>query len=164
MKKIFIILLSVLTFVSSSCSQLNQNEMTVANNTFGKLAEAIQSKDSAEIQKMFSKKSKKESDFEENLECLLEFIQGNVLSYSAKVHSVPCIYEYGKMKKEITSTCVLTTTEKVYYVALKECVKDDFDKENEGIVSLYIIESKQWNDEYLYTGDGNWISGINIKK
>ena len=49
-----------------------------------------------------------------------------------------------------------------YYIAIRECTKDDFDNNNVGVISIYIIKSEDWDEDYIYRGDGKWTPGINI--
>ena len=74
------------------------------------------------------------------------------------------IKEDGKKRKEIQSAFCINTTESTYYIAIKECILDEFDDSNVGVVSIYIIESKNWIDDCVYRGDGKWIPGINIEE
>ncbi|MBQ8276747.1 MAG: DUF5104 domain-containing protein [Clostridia bacterium] len=48
----------------------------------------------------------------------------------------------------------LETTEGTYYIAIKECVQDEFDGNNVGVMSFYIIEEKNWDKDYIYRAGG----------
>ena len=54
------------------------------------------------------------------------------------------------------------TTKKTYHIAIYQCIRDDSNENNVGIISIYIIDSKYYNEPYVYRGDGNWTPGINI--
>ena len=56
----------------------------------------------------------------------------------------------------------LETSAQKYYIAIRECTKDDFDNNNVGVISIYIIKSDDWDEDYIYRGDGKWTPGINI--
>ena len=93
------------------------------------------------------------------------FIHGDIVAFSsASEAGVGTDYriESGKKRKEIQSAFCISTTENTYYIAIKECIKDEFDDNNIGIMSIYIIESNNWTENYVYRGDGKWIPGINI--
>ena len=47
---------------------------------------------------------------------------------------------------------------------MKECTKDDFDQDNIGLLSIYIIKSEDWKEDCVYRGDGKWTPGIHIDK
>ena len=60
------------------------------------------------------------------------------------------------------STFSVETESRKYYLAIRECIDDDFDNKNIGVVSIYIIDAENWKEDYLYRGDGKWSQGINI--
>ena len=64
--------------------------------------------------------------------------------------------------KIIQSAFYLETSARKYYIAIRECTKDDFDNNNVGVISIYIIKSEDWDEDYIYRGDGKWTPGINI--
>ena len=72
--------------------------------------------------------------------------------------------ETGKISKIIQSAFTCETDLHKYYVAMKECTKDDFDQDNIGLLSIYIIKSEDWKEDGTYGGDGKWTPGINIDK
>ena len=68
------------------------------------------------------------------------------------------------MRKEIQYSVTVETTAGKFHIAILECVTDDFDEENVGVTSIYIIKAENWQNDHVYRGDGNWTPGINIEK
>jgi hypothetical protein len=159
---------------SASCSNggtdvgiLGDNDEIIADKTFNKIITTIGSNDDSTMVNMFSNTVKSEADLSHSVLLFYDFIQGDIVSFSsASEAGVGTDYrtENGKKRKEIQSAFCFNTTENTYYIAIKECVKDELDADNIGIVSIYIIESNNWTNDYVYRGDGKWIPGINIEK
>ena len=141
------------------------NDEKIADKTFDKIINAIKSNNNSKMVDMFSHSVKSEVDLSQSVSMFYDFIQGDIVSFSsASEAGVGADYETesGKKRKEIQSAFCIITTENTYYITVKECVKDEIDDNNIGIVSIYIIESKNWKEDYVYRGDGKWIPGINI--
>ena len=169
------LLIIVLVFFLTSCSLggdnmgiLNQDDSIIANNTFERLINKIKTHDSSGIESLFSKTVQDAtSDLEENCADLIQFIQGDIVSISDAADGgmrVDCKVEKGKIVKIIVSSFTCETNLHKYYVAMKECTKDDFDQDNIGLLSIYIIKSEDWKEDYVYRGDGKWTPGIHIDK
>ena len=45
---------------------------------------------------------------------------------------------------------------------MKECTRDDYNDDNVGMVSMYVIGSENWGKDYVYRGNAEWTPGINI--
>ena len=172
MKKLVILI--ILCGLLSSCSIISSHDLlwaddgAVADETIQKLMEAVKAKDAGLIQKQFADSVQSGiENLDEQALALIDYIEGEIQSYSsanergvgANLHS-----EYGKRQKEILPVFTIYTSENVYYVAFKECVRDEFDRENVGLHSLYIIAKEDWDDAYTYRGDGKWTPGIHIAK
>ena len=165
-----ILIILVLTFTSCSNGGINMgifgdNDEKIADKTFDKIINAIKSNNDSKMVDMFSNSVKSEVDLSQSVSMFYDFIQGDMISFSsASEAGVGADYETesGKKRKEIQSAFCIITTKNTYYIAVKECVKDEIDDNNIGIVSIYIIESKNWKEDYVYRGDGKWIPGINI--
>ena len=146
---------------------LRDNDEKIADQTFDKIITAIRLEDDSKIVDMFSNDIQGEADLLQSVLMFFDFIHGDIVSFSsASEAGVGTDYrtENGKKRKEIQSAFCFNTTENTYYIAIKECVKDELDADNIGIVSIYIIESNNWTNDYVYRGDGKWIPGINIEK
>ena len=140
------------------------NDEKVADKTFSEIISAIRLNDDSRIVNMLSNTIKSEENLSQSALRFVEYIHGDIISFSsASEAGVGANYktETGKKIKEIQSSFCINTTESTYYIAIKECIKDEFD-DNIGIISIYIIESNNWTQDYVYRGDGKWVHGINI--
>ncbi len=167
--------LSILVlFLFTSCTTqgdtmfLHESNESIADKTFAKVVGAIQSEDPSAIIQLLSDEVKGTSfSLEEDADRFIEFIEGDMVSFSNAAESGVGSDENmdrGKTRKDINASFSIETTEKTYYIAIKECVKNDFKRTNVGVLSIYVIEADAWTDEYVYRGDGEWTPGINIGK
>ncbi len=147
---------------------LYESNESSADKTFAEVLDAVRSEDPSAITQLFSDEAKStSSSLEEDADSFIKFIEGDIVSFSNAAESgvgSDGNVEGGKTRKDINASFSVETTEKTYYIAIKECVKDDFKRSNVGILSVYIIEASAWTDEYVYRGDGEWTPGINIGK
>ena len=142
-----------------------ESDEKIADETFNKIVSAIQKHDSAQIAELFARSVKNETELLQDTAMLINCIRGDVVSVSAAAEAgVGADYQKddGKGRKEIQSSFCLKTTETQYYVAVKECVINDFDDHGVGVIAIHIIESCNWAEDYVYRGDGNWTPGIVI--
>lgn len=173
MKKtiLLLIILIILILTFTSCTGLGnrksffeEDDNKIADDTFEKLIGAIKSKDDVKIVDMFSNEIKGNKELSDSAVKLIDFIQGDIISFSTASEAgvgAQSVIENGKKKKEIESSFCIKTTQNTYYLAIKECTKDEI-KNNIGILSIYIIELKNWPFDYVYRGDQLWTKGINI--
>ncbi len=171
MKKVFLlIILLILTAIFPSCANGEsgrgalENDEKIADKTFNEIISAIRLKDDSKIVDMFSNAIKRKDDLSLTALKFVNYIQGDIISFSSASETgvgVDYKTEAGKRRKEIQSAFSINTTENTYYIAIKECIKNEFDNDI-GIISIYIIESNNWTEDYVYRGDGKWTQGINI--
>ena len=168
MKKIFsliLVIFCVSTF--TSCSYMGiwaDNDEKIADKTFNEIISAVRSKDASKIVEMFPNVIKNEDNLSQSALTFVNYIHGEIISFSSAAEAgVGADYrtESGKTRKEIQSSFCINTTESIYFIAIKECIKDEFDN-NVGVISIYIIEADNWTEDYVYRGDGKWTIGINI--
>ena len=176
MKRLFAALsLAIIACSFSACGFIEFNSVVssalvdnaeVANNTFQKIITAVSNRDANAIKKLFSNNVKQQvDDMDEKISELFEFIQGDIISYSdAKDRGVGVSTktEHGKRRKDIQPCFCLTTSMHTYYFAIRECMVDTFDPNNEGLLSIYIIDADDWTEAYVYRGDSAWTPGINV--
>lgn len=169
-KLILSIILLILISTFTSCSNggidmVASNDEKIADKTFNEMITAIRLEDDSKIVDMFSNAIKNEVNLSQSVSMLFDFIHGDIVSFSSASEAgvgVDYRTESGKKRKEVQSAFCISTTENIYHIAIKECVQDEFDDDNVGIMSVYIIESNKWTEDYVYRGDGKWIPGINI--
>ena len=171
MKRIWLFVIILLTTICcTACifdmSIFKKSNEEIADETFSIVIEAIKSKDQTKLLELFSETVQNEVyDLEENALEFFEFIEGDILSFSKAMELGMITHDsvdYGKRKKEIESRFNLTTTEHIYYFDIKECTRDDYNDDNVGIVSMYVIGSENWGKDYVYRGNAEWTPGINI--
>jgi len=170
MKRMHIVMVLIVMIVLSSCAggadrMFLGSDEKIADETFSEIVIAIQNQDSAQIAKMFARSVKSEKELQQDASILIDYIRGEVVSVSAATEKgVGADYQKddGKGRKEIQSSFYLETTQTSYYVAIKECVINDFDNRGVGVIALHIIEVCNWKEEYVYRGDGSWTPGIVI--
>lgn len=159
--RLLIVLLTIcFVFAFSSCAYGGNptNIFTVDNNkladtTFKKLIDAIVSKESSNVTDLFSDELCESLPLDQDASELVEFIRGEIISFStASECAVGAHYEKqnGRKLKIIDSSFTLDTTEDRYYIAIKECIVDEQNADNVGILSIHIIESKNWDFDSVY--------------
>lgn len=177
MKK-HIIITAIFSLISilllSSCSfrgphflrRFFDNDDDMANKRFESFLEAIENKDKAGLERMFSTKTITEvGNFSEITDELLNFLLGNHVLYDRNggggsdedkdgEHRSKCVY----------SSYIVKTSEGEYCIAIKEFTIDTSDEDNVGISSLYIINADDTDERFTYWGDGEWTPGINFNK
>ena len=174
-KKLILIITVFILLLFSSCSsgggnrfkKFLVNDRDRANQTFEKVLEAIQNKDKEALLALFSENVRNECDLEDSVDCLLDFFQGEFVSYfsewgSPMVHKVTNGDFFGDNQKFFESTYDIETSQQKYRFAIEECRVYDADPKNIGICSLYIILAENTDEEFAYWGDGKWTLGINI--
>ena len=171
MKRIWLfVIILLMTICCTACifdmSIFKKSNEEIADETFSIVIEAIESKDQTKLLELFSETVQNEVyDLEENALEFFNFIEGDILSFSKAMESGLITHDsvdYGKRKKEIESAFNIKTSQKTYYFAIKECTRDDYNDDNVGIVSMYVIGSENWGKDYVYRGDAEWAPGINI--
>ena len=61
----------------------------------------------------------------------------------------------GKMSYEYTEAVVVESTEDIYMLVFTECLLDEFNRDNEGLLYAWVIREEDWDGEYK-----NWGSGL----
>ena len=174
MKKIYPLLIALMLFLTS-CSLggvnmgiFNENNESIANNTFEQIVNAIKNQDKTMLEALFSEKVRNEViNFDVDATDFLNFIQEEIISFDDATKAgigIDGDIEHGKKRKEIQSSFCVETSEQKYYIAIRECTEDTFDRDNVGVKSIYIINANDWKEDYVYRGDGKWTLGINIVK
>jgi hypothetical protein len=146
-------------------SRLFDNDTEVANAHMDKILEAIQQKDQDALKTMFSKKAISEADnFDESIDSLFNFFQGDFISYKAWATGADQDKDHGHTCKSLQSAYDVETSTQRYRIAIKDFTVDTANKDNVGIYSLYIIKMEDTSEEVAYRGDGKWTPGINFNK
>lgn len=115
--------------------------------------EAIKNKDKDSLKSLFSKKALSEAvDFDDNIDGLFDFIQGEV--YSWKKSSGPSVSEknnYGHVEKVVSSYYYVNTDKQKYFFLLRDySVYTDY-PDNVGLYLLLVVKAE--DREKIYKGD-----------
>ncbi|MBR2311032.1 MAG: DUF5104 domain-containing protein [Oscillospiraceae bacterium] len=172
MKKVLLaIMLIILMTNFIACSRkgdnmgaLGDDYVKVADRTFSEIISAVKSNDAAKIADLFAPSVKSETKLSTAATSLIDFVRGDIVSFSSASEAgvgTDTNKDSKKIKKEINAAFSVHTTESTYYIAVKECTKDDFSCDV-GLLSIYIIEANNWTEDYIYRGDGKWTPGIHI--
>ncbi|MBQ3229233.1 MAG: DUF5104 domain-containing protein [Clostridia bacterium] len=171
MKRIILLFFTLLMLLAlSSCSVIDYplSDESRAVVTLEVTVHAVNDNDAEALAYLFSYNVLTEkSDLLDTSKDFIEFVGGEIITYSEPADNGISSYEefeYGKMRKEIQYSVTVETTAGKFHIAILECVTDDFDEENVGVTSIYIINAENWQNDYVYRGDGNWTPGINIEK
>lgn len=163
MKKICLLLIPVLIFLTSCSVQRLQYLLVPVESRAEKLTEkivqSISDEDSASFQALFSKKVRAENhDFNENVTKLFEFIQGDIVS-SSIVSGVGISKQvhFAKVTQSIDFNIDIETSDQKYHIWLEPCIRDDSNEDNIGITYFYIVNDEDWLKSSLY-GPGRKIS------
>lgn len=160
----FFILIFIVSSVFLGGCNMIKSDREIANSTLEEILEIIQNKDKETLKTKFSKIAKESSNFEENIVQLFEYYNEEYLEYEDLGGLVvENEVDYGKQRKIIESTFEVSTNTYIYRIAIKEYVIDDFNSDNIGICSFYIIkQSEDINFDFAYWGDNKFTPGINI--
>ena len=171
MKRIILLFFTLLMLLAlSSCSVVGYplSDESRAVVTLEVIVHAVNDNDAEALAYLFSYNVLTEkSDLLDTSKDFIEFVGGEIITYSEPADKGISSYEefeYGKIRKEIQYSVTVETTAGKYHIAILECVTDDFDEDNVGVISIYIIKLENWQNDHVYRGDGNWTPGINIEK
>lgn len=160
MKRIAI--LSIILILLTSCSILEKspvsNQLLVtdqqcADKRIEVLLDALENQDRMAVESMFSPKALEEvTAFDEHLDYLFEFFQGNVLSW--KLGGGP-FTDYSREKdgrrvRNITAWYKVNTDEQNYIFIFIECLKDTKELNNVGLYTLRVIHAEDKDTEFSY--------------
>ena len=161
------IIFSALIFFSA-CSMggnVMDRDRKIANERMESLLEAIQDKDRNTLQGLFSKTAITQAkNFESQVMRLFDYYQGEVLSYDDwGGPGVSDEIENGDRKKSMDLSCDVVTNVREYRFLFLDITVDDYNPDNVGIWSLYVIKKEDDTDPQMgYGGDGKYTPGINI--
>lgn len=156
----------VSTLTSCFFPDFKSYPMEYAEETIENVIISINKKDTVKFKSLFATNvCNDNSDLDENITELFKYVEGEITEYK-------CFDEinrsektnYGKRKKEFQATYLITTDEKEYYIAIRQCTVDDFDNSNIGIHTFNIISAEEWKSDYMYRVNVAQDSGIYIEE
>ena len=167
MKKCFVILIFVLfiNLTLSSCKSFFEGDDKLANRKMEEILNVIQPGKEKELKALFS--ADIAMNLNEGVEELMNYYKGSYQNFErVGGPNVSDSFSYGKGKKTINTSFLVSTNIEQYCVYFKWCIEDDFDKQNIGVRSLYIIRSldNPHFQKFVYWGDGSGSEGIYVGK
>jgi len=168
MKIKILILLLVSIIILSSCST-KENKMVIvddsrsnADERLEQLIEALKNGDKDGVELLFSEKALDESvGFEENLDKLFEYFQGDIKEWNRDRFSSNGSIRDGKKSECLVSWYSVGTNQESYMFFMVDYTKDTINPENEGLYTLRVILSEDEATEFGYVEDMT-IPGIYI--
>lgn len=154
MKKIIYLILAIgLMLGLSGCSlkryvkdYLNMyTDEELTENRIKQIYDALKKKDKVAIKTLFSKKAIIEADnFDDRIDELLNFIQGNVVSWEYDgTYVVDEHIHYGDRTKLIEAWYGLTTDEQEYGIYVLDYPIDTIEPDNAGLYTLAIVREEE---------------------
>lgn len=114
------------------------------------ILETLENQDQEALKTMFSKQALDEADdFDNSLDYLFEFFQGNVDSWKQDKISGETSIEYGKKTIMIESWYTVTTDKDVYMFYVIDYTKNTIDPDNAGLYTLRVIKAEDEATEFL---------------
>lgn len=166
MKKALAMMFLIISIVLlSGCEPyLSDSEIVEAN--MQKVIDCLAEEDQICVRNLFApNKIKGIENLNETIDELFLYYKGDYVSHKKLRSGRSKGVDYGKIEIEYTFTYAVTTNEGVYYMDFEWCTREDFDADNIGIWTFYIIDAKDYMDNYyFYFGDMLNTYGLNIGK
>jgi hypothetical protein len=172
MKKIIVFFVTTCCLFLHACSPGGDNMFSIYTTDhdetkacMDKLCEALQNRDKDALKALLSKNVVYAvEDTDAQVDALFDYFVGEYQSYYDPAATSTSAEKYdGKKRKYHEMTYEVYTNTNQYRVAILYYVYDTFDKDNEGIYSLYILNATDDSDlSVCYRGDGKYTPGINI--
>jgi len=154
---VFIALLLVLTSCSflpdstgdSKVTPRSGDEGDIANAKFEEVLMAIENKDGTMLKSLFSEKALAEAeDIDVGADYLFDLVQGDIVSWEREAVTAGKSVRSGKVKRDIESWFVLTTTEGTYLFFILYYDEDTIDPSNQGVYALRGIRQEDEATQY----------------
>lgn len=165
MKKFLGFISFILILLLASCNVFSDNDSKLANFKATEIVEAIESRQRDKIKSLFSLTVS--CDFNESINELFQYYKEEHLNIE---HSggpnVSDSFSQGNTEKMIRASYKIITEENVYSMSFTWCSEDDFNPQNIGLRSLYLIKDidNPHYSKYVYWGDGTGAEGIFVNK
>ena len=129
----------------------------------GQLLSAVETRDIATMQEMFSQNTAAENpDLEEQISEFLDFFDGTEVSCKFWGSATSESRDSGVSIKETHASYDIVTTAGEYRLAMMFYTNDNASPENVGMYSIYIAKAEGTDPEMAFWGDRNWTPGIVI--
>ncbi|MBQ6824331.1 MAG: DUF5104 domain-containing protein [Clostridia bacterium] len=164
MKRLLLILLPLmLLFTSCSNTTIGFTDLfyldydfLIKQATANSVFESIKSRDPAEIKSLFAPRAIEEADdLNDQIATMLDYIQGDLLSYSAEDNvSVCSAKNEGLLTESIDFSFVIKTQTGEYGINVYRKITDEMDRKNEEIVLISLIDIQDWDREIRFYANG----------
>lgn len=165
-KKFIMLLLLISLLLLSSCSfgggrmMISDDSDKKADSRMEQLLETINNKDKDAFKAMFSKQALNEdNEFDNGMDYLFGFFQGNVKSWKRDRFTSETSSEYGKKSVMLVSWYTVTTDKDKYMLFVIDYTKDTINPDSAGLYTLRVIKAKDKETQF-----GNWqnmkVAGI----
>lgn len=154
---------SVYSLIGTKKRYCAKNEEKIISETLTLIAEAATLKDVDKMKEIFSANTQKVDGFEAQVDDFFEYVQGAVFATKTDTGGYQGASSKERNGRKTSSLTYFSQAEKngvVFYIGIKECTKDNFVRENVGVVCLYVIDAYTY-EQTRYTTAG-WEAGIYI--
>ena len=142
-----------------------KTDQEITQEQLGKVLDAIENEDSNALKALFAKSAlNKLENFDASIEQLFDYYEGIHKPVEEQYNTVRSQSQnYGMYQTYYETSYAVSTNITTYRIAFLYYFVDDYDSDNIGIHSLYIIKEADYPEpEYTYRGDGKNTHGINI--
>lgn len=169
-KFLLAMIILILSLFLSSCSLLDEksyafldSDHDFSDKTFAKLIDSINSKDEVALKSLFAANVQNSfENFDDSVNQLINFFKSENLTFE-RTNGVGSTGEFedGKKMIELIATYNVTSKKYKYYIRVSMTKYNTFDENNSGMLSLYIINAKDWKENSVY-GVSEDTPGIHI--
>ncbi|ABN54420.1 MAG TPA: DUF5104 domain-containing protein [Hungateiclostridium thermocellum] len=157
-KKIVLLILLTNSFMLTSClyrgGPVYVGEERAAKKRIKEILAAIENKDKEAMKALFSKKALAEvNDFDEGVDYLFDFFQGDVQSWEIDAWSSGESIERGKKSIMLRVWYIVTTDKEKYMFFVIDYIKDTMNPDNAGLYTLRVIKAEDEETEFGYWQD-----------
>jgi len=129
-------------------------EERAAKKRIKEILAAIENKDKEAMKALFSKKALAEvNDFDEGVDYLFDFFQGDVQSWEIDAWSSGESIERGKKSIMLRVWYIVTTDKEKYMFFVIDYIKDTMNPDNAGLYTLRVIKAEDEETEFGYWQD-----------
>lgn len=152
---ISILLLSSCLIGGSRTDMLNKsNEEEKADERIEQILSVINDKDRDAMKALFSKKALGEiEDFDSQVDYLLSFFQGDLMSWEKESLATYETIDYGEKTIKIESKYTVETDEDIYLFYIIDYTMDTINPNNKGLYTLRVIKAADKEKEFTYWED-----------
>lgn len=163
-KVLIFMVIIIIVFLSVFCILKSTTSTNSSTEEIEKILSALTEKNKSKTSNLFSKKIQQLPNFDEKIDELHKYINGEILSYQKDLAELEEeTSEIHMYEKKIASTYNIQTTDGIYRMAINVVVENTKSPKAIGVECIYITKLKEGDDlKYAYWGDGKFTPGIHI--